>query len=486
VTLEPFVIERFGSLNVVDDPTEFGAAGAVDLLDVDLDGGRVRCRDGYAKFTSSALGARIQSIAATPNGGYVAAWADTTPVTYYTIDRTGAVVASAALGGSEAPMFLPLSFSEIIATTNRAAGRYVAGSEIGWAEVDISGSVTGAGTWNVVFRLPVSNRIAFTGNGNRVQFSETDGTTFTTTSWVDLDPNDGDFIIGAAVYRDLAIVFKQRRFYVFGRESVDSDGGAVFDYRPVDTRIGLAARFGTAPAPEGVYFISRDGIYLTSGDAPRKVSAALDPLFRNLAPSTFASGSISQQYLSNASMVYHKGRLYASVTMGASTTNNRVLVYDPRLDVWTVWSLAATSLASLRVIDPSAGVNTSQELMFAYATGTNDIGRHFPSYTTDAGSAIAWSYKSGKYSPAKPGRVAVTSESSLVGTGTVTLRLDSDLYSNQSASATLGVSPTPAEGWPSPVDQEGTWLQYTLSGSGVATVDRLTHLVSAVKPAGVR
>jgi hypothetical protein len=103
------------------------------------------------------------------------------------------------------------------------------------------------------------------------------------------------------------------------------------------------------------------------------------------------------------------------------------------------------------------------------------------------GTAIAWSYASGKYPlSSDPGRVATTRESSLVGTGTVTLRLDSDLYSNQSASATLGTAPTPAEGWPQPLDQEGVWLQHTLSGTGAALVSRLTHHVSFVKPAGVR
>jgi hypothetical protein len=83
-------------------------------------------------------------------------------------------------------------------------------------------------------------------------------------------------------------------------------------------------------------------------------------------------------------------------------------------------------------------------------------------------------------------QVAVVPETSLDGYGTVTLSLLSDLYAAQSASVTLGTNPTVSEGWPTPLDQEGRWLQYTLSGTGQALVSRMQHQVSFVKPAGIR
>lgn len=44
---------------------------------------------------------------------------------------------------------------------------------------------------------------------------------------------------------------------------------------------------------------------------------------------------------------------------------------------------------------------------------------------------------------------------------------------------TLGASDT-AEGWLQK-DQEGHWFQHTLSGTGPASVSRITHYVSSVR-----
>jgi hypothetical protein len=46
--LTPYTVERFGALNLVDDPLEVGATGATEVVNVDFDRqGRVRTRDGY-------------------------------------------------------------------------------------------------------------------------------------------------------------------------------------------------------------------------------------------------------------------------------------------------------------------------------------------------------------------------------------------------------------------------------------------------------
>jgi hypothetical protein len=112
--------------------------------------------------------------------------------------------------------------------------------------------------------------------------------------------------------------------------------------------------------------------------------------------------------------------------------------------------------------------------------------------TADNGSAIAWSWKSGSTVPiGDPARVAITLESKLVGTGTVTLKVATyDAASSSSgaldtgSSGDVGDGPAVAEGWQQ-IDREGSWFQHELSGSGQASVSRLVHYVSSLKPAGV-
>lgn len=481
---KPFAVESFGPLNLTADPEEVGAAGAVDMLDVDLDQhGRVRCRAGYAKFTPLSLAARIKSVATVPYGNRVLAWTDSGPGTFCEITSAGTIATTFTPASNSAiPMFLEF-YTSAVATTNTALGHVIVwDSGTGWSEVNLTASVAQADVWSVIARTPVSGRAILTGglsNRDRVTFGDPGTFSFTADNWEELSAGDGDPITGAAVYREYTLVFKQTKFFAFSGESRDADGGAVFNYRPVDTGIGLAARFGVAAAPEGIYFLGFDGVYITTGDAPRKVSGALDPLFRGDPNAAYSGAAISQAYISQAVMAYYRERVYVAVTTGAATANDRLLVYDTRTGDWLVWSIPATTLATYH---PSTSDET---LLFGYAAGTNDIGQHFRSYTTDGGSAIAWQYSSGLYDPSGENRVASTLESALWGSGAVTLKVANDHGAfDIGSTVTLGTSPAVAQGWQQ-IDREGTFWQHKLSGSGPATVSRLVHYISSVKPTGI-
>jgi hypothetical protein len=403
--------------------------------------------------------------------------------TYYAFDSSGAVAASHAPASSTvAPMWSPGFWS--FATYNGSAGRIIKLVSTTWSTLNISASVNTSDVWSVIGATPYSDRLILAGGTtlpDRVVFSDPGAGAWTANSYSDLPNDDGALTTGCATYRDGAIVFKENKFYVFGAESTDGSGNPQFNYRVIATGIGLVGRFASATAPEGIYFVGKDGVYLTRGDAPVKVSGALDPMFKGDSTANALGLDIAQAYISQATAAYYRERLYIAITTGASTTNNRMLVFDPKTSAWTVWSIAAASLAPHRTT-----VGADEQMFFGYTSGSNDIGRHFRSLTTDAGAAIPWSYKSGAYLLTKPGLSAIAPDHSVTGTGTVTLRLDTETYTNQSATATLGVSPTDAEGFASPLDNEGKFWQYTLSGSGVATVSRVTHYVSSVKPGGVQ
>lgn len=221
---------------------------------------------------------------------------------------------------------------------------------------------------------------ASTVNTSHVHFSdERAPETWTANSNVQLTPGDGEKIQGCAAWRNLVFVWKESKFFVFNGNTTDEDGNPVFNREP---RIGagLCAPEGYAVAPEGVFFLDNDGVYFTTGGNATRISDAIDPIFGGSAPEFFSHGVVNQAQIANASAAYWEGRLYISLAMDGSSTNNRILVYDPTEQFWSIYTIPA---ASLCVWTPS----NSPELLFAHAT--SKIGRHSNAYTADDATAIA-------------------------------------------------------------------------------------------------
>jgi hypothetical protein len=105
------------------------------------------------------------------------------------------------------------------------------------------------------------------------------GNPFSYSDYVDVTPGDGEYVVNLTSYRDLVFAFKQTKFFVFYGNETSSTGTLVPNYRAVDAGVGCACPRGAVAAPEGVYFLDRTGVYLTTGSTPRKVSGPLDPLF---------------------------------------------------------------------------------------------------------------------------------------------------------------------------------------------------------------
>jgi hypothetical protein len=484
--LTPFTIERFGGLDLVSDPLDIGANGSVDMLNVDLARhGMVRSRAGltpYSVFDQGTPASNNFTNIHQAHDGSVLAQADK----LYAIDENnGTEITNTALYTAAGPY---ANFGTA-ASSKTYIGR-LAATPVTWDGAAFAApAFTGTqpvGTGLAV--TPYSNRLAnwgITGNPFRVIFSDAgDPLTFTASNFVDLVTNDSTALTGhlGLVWSDKLFLLTQRYCHVFYGESPDADGLPVFNYRTIATPFAAAYRSHMVAAADGVYVMTTQGLYKTIGGDFALVSDAVSPLVQRDA----SIGSAPALYLLGNSVGFRalavEDRIYFPCSNAAppGQVPTHMLVWDIRAQSWLVWSMAFTSL----------GWMSRQEkprLLVSLRTGTtpNRIMYLDPAATTDNGTTISCSYKSGKYPLADPGRVAITNASSLVGYGTVTLRVDSDLYSNQSASATLGTAPAFAEGWPAPVDQEGHWLQHTLSWTGAGAVTRLTHFVSSVKPAGV-
>jgi hypothetical protein len=473
MALAPYTIEQFQGLNLAADPLEVGATGATALSNVALDvPGRLRTRDGYAvRSTTTTAPKRIHvHSSALPNVSHIISSSDTKLEVF--LQSTGAAVAA----GTVTPLQGPYAMTTFGTTSGSAVyGVYHTDSLIrkwsGTAWSTVAGAALGRGI--AVSRA--SNRLVIggtTAHGSRVVFSDPGAPeTFGANNVVDLTPGDGDFITQVQAWQDYVIAFKKRKFFVFTGESTDSDGEPIFNYRAV-SGVGALEGVGTATvSPHGVYFLGADGLYLTDGGAIKKVHGPLSPLFGS-GPDDLALSESTNHHLE-----WHRDRLIMMLSTAAS---QYVFVYYPLTDSWSSWSTHEGMVGG-----GFAGSDSSKTLWFVNGTDSA-IYEMTPSTTTDLGSAIAWSYTSGRYPLSDPGRVATTLESSVAGSGTVAMSVTTDLYGTLAGpGATLGTAPAIAEGWPM-TDQEGTWYQHTLSGSGPALVSRLTHHVSFVKPTGIR
>jgi hypothetical protein len=497
----PYVIERFGGLNVRDDPMEIGTGGAIDLLNVDLDrGGRVRARDGWAAFATAATASvTINQLIPSPSGPriYAAYWASPNYV-FEGFDSSGSSVATRTATGSSTattPSYANLGTSSsalTYVTIWDASANYT-------CQRIASGSIAaGTGKPAFVAVTPVSNRLVEANfdlaasspsgaNGSRstVFWSDAgDPQTFGANNFVTLRPNDGEDITGMVTWRDYTFVSKQSSLFIFYGESADATGNPIFNYRrvglpaPIWRSTGLNRSPMVAAGEFGVFISTANGIYRTTGDTPVLVSGKVQDLFSFAAIQAWAFDG------NPPILAWANGRLFATYSTASGSV--RTLVYDPRIDEWMLWS----NLGSTGVfINSAAGA-------YSASPGTSDFQKRIffpladrvkytdPTVTTDGGTAIAWSWTSGSYAPV-PGRVVVVPETSVVGSGTITIQLFSDNASSAVQTSSVTVVSTGVPAYPPLFDQEGRWLRLKLAGAGGGYVNQVTHFISYVKPAGL-
>lgn len=493
---QPFMVERFDGLNLIRDPTEIGATGAVDLLNVDFGrDGRIRQRPGAQKFNTT-----------TPSStGYVA---------LLPADRFG------VLGGVRRDALQDIvldSFSTagVVSTGSPPvadSGTWEVGSSTTFSGVllftvweaatghalmtDGTGGglavVGGAGKPGLVATWAAQSRIAqgyyaaaadapsgANGSVSTVFFSDAGGIApWTSTNWVKLRPGDGESIVAIVSWRELLFVFKQSGLAVFYGISTDSSGNPVFNYRWVDLPDPIIARTGTynpaaVAGPAGVYYAARDGIYLTAGGPPTRIT---DPIRGIFEPDDSATSSSLRSNGAPMALSWVPPRLYATYTTAASA--QRTLVWDSITAQWSLWSLPTG--AGKTFVNFPGGASTSASDV-AYVVVGNDIYKLSPANTTDEGAAaISWDYTSGMYDMGTSDR-KVSRWVDVTGSGTVTLQLIGEGarpndVADTGGSVVLGTAPAITTTRRRRAVRARRF-QHKFSGTGAAMVSRLTHYV---------
>lgn len=205
-------------------------------------------------------------------------------------------------------------------------------------------------------------------------------------NFVQLSPGDGEAIQDIVAWREFLFVFKETKFFVFTQESQDSTGEPVFNYYAVNTGQGACGPRAVTADETGVYFASRNGVYLTTGGEPVEVSDSISPIFKGGASDYFTGGVLEHGGISAVAVNAFDGKVYVNYPhTGAS--NTRTLVYDTEYKWWSLWDIAAADMAPFR--------STSQErLFFTYPTGNNEVAV-IDGTADDAGTAISSHWRSG-------------------------------------------------------------------------------------------
>lgn len=316
---------------------------------------------------------------------------------------------------------------------------------------------------------------------SRVWFSDPGlPTTFQPDNWVDLDPGDGECITNLVRWRDLMFAFKRTKFYVFYATSTDSLGAPIFENRPVDVGVGATgtydvATFNTSASAvatrDGVYFQADDGMYLTTGEAPRKISQPLEAWF------TGESSTVS---------VYSPPAATGDFQGCSVGADNRYVYFRPEglftfaysLDSnrWGVFNEAVLAAAPFEAAE--------SEGKSLYGT-VGALKVRDPRLDDDDGTAITWAYRTGSSDLGAPERKTIYPVQ-VWGTGSVTLSVytdDADTDAGAS-SLTLGTYPAPAQATQM-YARAGTFFSLGVVRTGQGTVNRMVMDVRERWLAGV-
>lgn len=153
-------------------------------------------------------------------------------------------------------------------------------------------------------------------------------------NFIDVRPNDGDYITGIVAFQDVVLVFKNNSCYELTFDASSTPQPVV---TPISNSIGCRSHKSIAQVENDVLFLAGDGIRKIGND-PGYISSTGSTIRTHVIsyrinPSLTA---INPQYASKANAIYYN----TSYILGFPTTSSTVtadVVYDNRFDAWSRW-----------------------------------------------------------------------------------------------------------------------------------------------------
>jgi hypothetical protein len=411
---QTFPFAGFGKgLNLLDKPDAVDPAECIDAMNVLFsDRGAIEQRGGYVDLTEVALTNRVDSLESfyttagtkqilagcgtrlegLSNGGAVVdseAGLSAGPYSFARFGKPNEEVCFAGNGTDTLRKWNGVEWTAPTVTVDGEAGQAMPkpGALCAWSEGGnrLVAARFATGTGGPGGKVSSPDHVYFSDAG--------DPTSWSSTSYVQLSPGDGERIQAIVAWRELVFVFKETSFFVFYGASVDNEGNPVFNFRSVEAGVGLASPRAICVHPSGVYFMARNGVYRTTGQEPVLISESVEPIWDgNLSP-YYTGGKIAHGSITDCAMEAYRDQIYLSFP--SATVNDRTLVYDPQGGWWGITDLPCAAMTVFRS-------GSEDELVFGYASGDKKVARHSRLLTNDADAAIASHWRSGWFDLGNP------------------------------------------------------------------------------------
>lgn len=491
----PIPFTQFGGLLLDQALDEVGSGRAIDLLDVDWTAstGLPRSREGAAKFTAASAPANYEAIFAHSDEWLLA-------------QRDTVLAAISQATKEELPGTVEITASTHIAFarlgTPTKSYTYIADSfhtlrRFDGTVFDVPKAIVDGDPER---EMPVGVFLAaWPDQGNRLVVASTgggfggpggieSGTSFVwfsnpgepeeyeSTSFVEVSPGDGEEIVGCCVYNGQVFVFKETKLFVFYGISADAEENPLFNFHTVDlgTRIlppGASAERGSGEyvtvGLEGVYFVSNDGLWVTTGGEATLLSGDLSPLADSrplIGPASTTIGDL--RWTDMLGICYFNDAVY--VGLG---TDPIELLFKLNLETlqWSVWS---ADLNAMAVWNEEIATHRSRIFFSGAAAGHKDIFFYTPATDTDLTVDMSPRWQSGFYD------LEDADEKTLVhtkvwGTGEVELAVAQDFGPlGEVTVLELGVAPAIAQ-MQAQKGQDATLFSHRISGDAPWSLTRM-------------
>jgi hypothetical protein len=495
-------VDNFGGLQLSVPPALVGEADATDLLDVDWDNnGVLGSRMGVEGLTTEAPATAYDRI--------FGHGVDFVPLgeVFSVLARRGKVLAWINSAGKEGAGTIAvnegrLSFAKIsssvlvpvtyIANQEEKVRKFFEGAfSSPTATVDgVAGKdmprANFLATWQDGANRLVYANTTLTGGPNgaagspsHVFFSEPgQPEKFESTAFVELNPGDGEQILGICSYGRNIFVFKETCCFVFYGISEDAEGRPIFNFKTIDLGTQVLAFFASDSQPitvgkDGVYFLAQDGIWVTNGGPPIRVTDPLELGADRRDARTSLGGMAFPTWPRAKGFLLQMGNcLFVGFPEKAGESLiKRVLKLDLTTGRATYWK---TELNGAMIWSPT--FNGGPFLFFSGGPGHKGVFFYNPATNLDPVVEMEPFWQSGGYDIGNPDEKTLT-ELKLWGTGNVDVAIGEDFKAvGKAKTFKLGAAPAIAQ-QQKQLGQTATVLSHKLSGKAPWSVQRLTRYV---------
>lgn len=201
-------------------------------------------------------------------------------------------------------------------------------------------------------------------HGSRLYWSGIkDLTTWSSTSFIDVDKDDGTEISGLHPLGDRLVVFKERSIHYL-LFTGDADIPFILVKTPSD--VGCVSGYSIQEAENGLIFRSFDGYYFFDGTDSIK--------FSDKTTTTLGTFSTSRLQYTTSCYQKSKNRYWSSATLSGGTTHSRNIIYDTKNKAFSLYSGINANVFAIAYVQGEERIYFGDYSGYVYRadTGLND------------------------------------------------------------------------------------------------------------------